>query len=270
MSKVFVVGDLHGGQDGEMKYLNTSKWPEQKNLTKEDVLVQLGDFGYLWYHDTHKRYKEDQYWQEWFASRNYTTLIVLGNHENWDIYNELPITEKWNGLVKVLETKKGPLYFAITGEVYLINDKRILCVPHASSIDKMNRTHGESWWKQEDINTQEIEHTLDNLLKPENETIDYILSHTMPDSMIEQFLHMTIQNAGKFNDPTAKFLEHIWSEHDIRYGVHCGHFHQDRKYFRKTPHVNEHGRTVWTPDIDNNYVHCHYKSIPYELDDTCF
>jgi hypothetical protein len=264
---IYTVADLHGNQAGEMKYMNSSKWPEQKTLTKEDVLIQLGDFGYIWYNKNHKNYSEDKHWLEWFAARNYTLLIVPGNHDNYDIIDALPIIEKWGGKVHELQTSKGSIYVAVTGEVYTIDNKKILCIPHASSTDKQNRTNGESWWERETINNTEIENTLNNLEKPENETIDYIMSHTMPSSMIGQFIHMTIDNSGRFSDPTADFLEHIWNNHDIRYGVFCGHFHTNQREFRKTPHVNEHGRTVWTPDIDNNFVQCQYKRVPTLLED---
>jgi predicted phosphodiesterase len=265
--KTFVIGDLHGGMDGSMKYLNTKKWSEQKNLTKSDVLIQLGDFGYIWYDKSNKNYKEDKHYQEWFASRNYTTIIVPGNHDNWDIIENLDIIEKYNGKMRVLNTKKGNLYIAITGEVYTINNKKILTICGADSIDKSNRTVGIDWWEQESITNKDIDNTLENLKKSENETIDYICSHTMPESMIEQFIYRNTQNSARFNDGTAKFLEHIWTNHDIKYGVHCGHFHMNYKHYRKTPHYNEYGKIVWSQDVDNNYVHCHYKDIPHELDD---
>ena len=47
MSKNFVCGDIHVPWD--IKKLNTKMWPDGKDLTKEDILFQLGDFGGLWY-----------------------------------------------------------------------------------------------------------------------------------------------------------------------------------------------------------------------------
>ena len=260
---IYVVGDLHGGQDLSMKYLNTKKWKEQKELTKYDTLVQLGDFGYIWYNKEHKGYKNDKHWQEWFASRNYTTLIIPGNHENFDLIEELPIIDKWNGKVRELVTSKGSLYLAMSGEIYTIDGYTILTICGATSTDKEYRVEGESWWQQESITQDEIDYTLDNLEK--HETIDYVFSHTMPKSMIEQFLHYNMHTSTKFHCSTANFLEHIWTNVDIRYGLHCGHFHMNQCAYRKTPHRNEHGRIVWTPDIDNNFVYCHYKSVPYEI-----
>ena len=58
----------------EANLLNTKKWPEQKNLTKDDVLIQLGDFGFLWHKKNSKGEREDLYWQNWFAKKKYTLL----------------------------------------------------------------------------------------------------------------------------------------------------------------------------------------------------
>jgi len=264
-NKLYVVGDIHSNANNERKQLNTKNWPEQKELTKDDILIQLRDFGDIWYHKEHKYYKQDRYWQEWWASRNYTLLVVPGNHENWDIIESLPIETKFNAKVRVLNTEKGPIYLAITGEIYTINNFKILTICGAKSTDALYRTEGISWWRQETITQKDIDNTLDNL--ETYETIDYIFSHTMPQSMIEQFIHYNENTKDKFKDPTAEFLEHLWNTIDIKYGIHCGHFHTNQKHYRKTPFRNKLGKIVFSPDIDNNYVQCHYNKEPYLIED---
>ena len=46
MAHLFVTGDLHG--DHDWSKLNTENFPIQKELTKDDYVVVLGDFGAVW------------------------------------------------------------------------------------------------------------------------------------------------------------------------------------------------------------------------------
>lgn len=93
--------------------LNAKKFPIQKELTSEDVLIQLGDFGWVWYPlDTNK---EQEYWLAWLAGKKYTLAVVLGNHENYDVINALPVEKKWGNYVKVLKCDTGNTYFLKRG-----------------------------------------------------------------------------------------------------------------------------------------------------------
>ena len=49
--KIFVCGDLHWFKlyEHDAKKLNPKFWKESQSLTKDDVLIVLGDFWYLWY-----------------------------------------------------------------------------------------------------------------------------------------------------------------------------------------------------------------------------
>lgn len=59
--KLFVCGDTHGMTKDTQK-LNSDNFPEQKKLTKEDLLIQLGDFGWVWF--PLGKNKEQEYWLE--------------------------------------------------------------------------------------------------------------------------------------------------------------------------------------------------------------
>ena len=86
---IYVTGDAHGadkfspfGVDGFVNRLNMESFPEQKFMTKDDYVVILGDFGGVWdYRGESKKEKHDL---DWLDSRNFTTLFVPGNHENYD------------------------------------------------------------------------------------------------------------------------------------------------------------------------------------------
>ena len=75
---IYVTGDTHANLD--ISKLSTKKFPQQRELTKDDYVIVAGDFGLVW--DGSGR---EIYWQDWLADKNFTTLFVDGNHENFDI-----------------------------------------------------------------------------------------------------------------------------------------------------------------------------------------
>ena len=86
---IYVTGDTHGADkygpfsvDGFVHRLNMDSFPEQKFMTKDDYVVILGDFGGVW--DCHGESKKEKHDLDWLDSRNFTTLFVPGNHENYD------------------------------------------------------------------------------------------------------------------------------------------------------------------------------------------
>ena len=73
--RVYVCGDTHVPID--IRKLTTEQWPEQKELSKEDLLIILGDFGGFW---LDKRSREEEYWLQWLTAKNCTVCFVDGNH----------------------------------------------------------------------------------------------------------------------------------------------------------------------------------------------
>ncbi len=238
MNKVFVVGDTHGSHD--IKKLNSTQFPEQKELTKDDVVIQLGDFGNYWQGD-----KEEKYWLNWLASKKYTFAFLDGNHDNHPMIWALPLENKWGGLVNVDYRLGGNIYYLRRGEIYTINGKKILTIGGAASIDAHLRTPGVSWWETETLNHDEIENTLDNI-DLHDRKVDYVLSHTCPDYVVHYFTESTM----RFHDPVSQFLGHV--ENIIDYKEwHFGHMHRDLVF----------------KDDNNNHFQCHYNNPPYELED---
>ena len=86
---IYVTGDTHGMIDWEK--LNTTEFPEQKSLTRDDYVIVVGDFGGVWDGD-----KQDKYILKTYGQRNFTTLFIDGNHENHDLLDSYPV-EEWNG-----------------------------------------------------------------------------------------------------------------------------------------------------------------------------
>jgi hypothetical protein len=119
----------------------------------------------------------------------------------------------------------GLFYHLKRGEIYEINDKKILTLGGALSIDKQQRTEGLSWWREELWSKDEENYCLENLDKNDWK-VDYVLSHTCPDSCI---YHLMGENNPKFNDPVAKFLEYIFANLDFK-EWRFGHFHLDKEF----------------------------------------
>ena len=66
---IWVTGDTHGDW---VHRLNMDSFPEQKEMTKDDYVIVLGDFG-IW-----KDTKEQRHNLNWLDGRNFTTLFIDG------------------------------------------------------------------------------------------------------------------------------------------------------------------------------------------------
>ena len=91
---IYVTGDTHGADsfggyrdvNGYIPRLNMRNFPEQKSLTKDDIVIICGDFGGVW--DVNqfafKESPKEKHDLDWLDGRSFTTLVVPGNHENYD------------------------------------------------------------------------------------------------------------------------------------------------------------------------------------------
>jgi hypothetical protein len=229
--------------------LNTSNFPEQKKLTKEDVVIQLGDFGWVWYPD--KINKEQEHWLDWLAEKSFCLAVVPGNHENYNIIMELPQEEKWGNPVWVLQRKGGKIYILQRGYVYNINNKTIFACGGAMSVDKEDRCIDIDWWPQEVLTYEEERRALDQLDLVDWE-VDYVVSHTCPSRVLLDFFEVdttgVYNGLVKYRDPVAKFFDFLDNRLYFK-EWHFGHLHQDRRYI----------------DNGGDIYQCHYNNSPYEL-----
>ena len=112
---IFITGDLHGEFD--IHKLNTTSFPVQSDLTKDDYVIVCGDFGLVW---RDKNDKTDLYWQRWLNNKPFTTLFIDGNHENHDLLQQYPVTE-WNG-GKVHQIQPS-IFHLMRGQVFEIEKR---------------------------------------------------------------------------------------------------------------------------------------------------
>ena len=209
---VFVTGDKHGEQ--EMFQLTKRRRP--KPLTEGDILIIAGDFGLLWKDPPSI---QEAHWRRWLEQSAWETLFVDGNHENFEIINKLPDTYRWGGTVGKVNDK---VYHLRRGEIYEIQEHKILTFGGAQSTDKENRCLGISWWPDEIPNYRETEHAMDNIVFHDNK-VDYVITHTCP-TEVANIMAGKYYGFGKLEDPTCKILSHIASMVDFKQWL-FGHYH---------------------------------------------
>lgn len=155
------------------------------------------------------------------SNRKFTTLWIDGNHENFDILNEYPVTS-WNGgfVHKITDS----VIHLMRGQVFNIQGKKFFTFGGARSEDREYRVRNVSWWEEEIPNCAEMETGLASLDKYNNK-VDFILSHTCSLSTLQYIA--AIEGFKVYGiDVTTKYLQHI--KENIKYDKWLfGHFHVD-------------------------------------------
>ena len=212
---IYLCGDTHIPID--IKKLNIQNFPEQKSMTRNDYVIILGDFGLLW-----KRDKTYEHWFKTLTKKKFTILWLDGNHENFDWIESLPEFE-WNG---------GPVHLVADnilhlerGYIYTIENLTFFVCGGAASYDKARRIPYESWWPHELLSYEEENRALDNLEKVNN-TVDYVLTHTCPKSIINSMFNPM---SSFFVDPVSNFLEEVYRRITFK-DWYFGHWHEDMRF----------------------------------------
>ena len=238
---IYITGDTHS----DLYRFNNRTFPEQKEMTRKDTVIILGDFGGIWYQKDNKsaiiseNHKLDE-----LENRNFTTVFIPGNHENYDrlFSDEFP-TKEWNGgLVKEI---RPHILMLMRGEYYTIEGKTFFAMGGASSHDirdgildnedprlktkikslkrkgrYMYRINHISWWTEEIPSEEEKKHAIETLDK-HNWACDYVLTHEAPASVIP--LIDLMYRADNF----AKWLETIRQKLTYKHWF-FGHYHDNK------------------------------------------
>ena len=254
------MSDCHG----DFTKLSTDNFPQGKNLTKEDYVIILGDVGILWNKELSKN---EKYWINWLENKPWTTLFILGNHENYDRWEQIP-KELWNdGYVQKLAPSVIRLCY---GEIFNLCGKKILALSGGASHDTqhgiidpadystreemkqacrnlekehggwqfaMYRIKGESWWPQEIPTSAERIHALNNLEKVNNK-VDFILTHEAPASDI-----ILLSNGWYKPDEYSQFLEELRCCIDYD-KLFFGHYHLNKRINEKDECLYEQIRRI--------------------------
>lgn len=191
---IYITGDTHS----DFSRFTEENFLIQSEMTKDDYIIICGDFGGVWtFEEESIREKE---LLDWLDNKNFTTLFVDGNHENYTRLYNYPI-EEWKG-GKVHKIRDSVLHL-MRGEIFDIDNKKIFAFGGAKSHDIQDgilnldeeekiyeyrkrgayfRIRDFSWWDLELPTNQEMENGIENLEKI-NYKVDYIISHCCPTSI---------------------------------------------------------------------------------------
>ena len=123
---IYITGDTHS----DFSRFTEENFPIQSEMTKDDYVIICGDFGGVWtFEEESSREKEAL---DWLNNKNFTTLFVDGNHENYTRLYNYPI-EEWKG-GKVHKIRDSVLHL-MRGEIFDIDNKKIFAFGGARSHD---------------------------------------------------------------------------------------------------------------------------------------
>ena len=212
---IYLTGDTHIPLD--ISKLNTTRFPGQNTLTRDDYVIILGDFGLYWHKD-----KEYEYWLNWLKQKKFTILWLDGNHENHEWIDSFPVTY-WNG-GRVHQTEDNIIHL-MRGEVYNIDGITFFTCGGGTSIDRLERVEGISWWARENISYAEQLNAIDNL-KKHNNSVDYILTHSICPEIVSEMFHI---NDTLGIGTTERFLSNVLKTVKFK-KWYFGHWHIDMNY----------------------------------------
>ena len=207
--RIYALGDSHGSL---MNIVNAS---DAEGLTENDLLIQLGDFGFFWR-------TEDKTSTSYLKNTDYTFAFIRGNHDNKGlIESNCTFIDKWGGKVGQIGANGKCIYYLSAG-ICVIDGLKVLVIPGASSIDKAYRTEGRSWWADETLSGDEQNKIFADLAK-HNWKVDVVLAHTLPARYKDAFLPGP---KADFTDPVEQFMDAIVE--DIQFDRWIfGHYHMD-------------------------------------------
>ena len=208
---IYITGDTHR----EFYKLHDV----EKN--KDNMLIILGDVGINYYLD-----ERDKKLKEQLNSYNIKLFCIQGNHEerpeNISTYKEIDMF----GEKVFIEEEYPNLIFAKNGELYDIDNKKVLVIGGAYSVDKNYRIiYGYPWFKDEQLNKEEMDNILN---KYKGQYIDIVLSHTCPLKYEPTEVFMKCIDQSDVDKSMEKFLDRV--EESINYDKwYCGHYHTEKQ-----------------------------------------
>jgi predicted phosphodiesterase len=217
---IYITGDCHA----DFSRFLIEKFPAQKEMTKDDYVIICGDFGGIWTFE--KENIQEKYWLDYLNEKNFTTLFVDGNHENFDLLNQYP-QEQWHG--GQIHRIRSNIVHLMRGEIFDIDHVRCFCFGGAPSHDAQYRVSNVNWWQEELPTMEQMKHAMHNLDKV-GWKVDMVLTHEVFESHELATKYTTnMDNYGPEYFDCKLFLDEIEKKLDYKVWLH-GHYHTDQVY----------------------------------------
>ena len=232
---IYITGDTHA----DFRRFNTTNFPEQCNMNKDDYVIICGDFGGVWWKKGDKYYKDQEHWLDWLEDKPFTTLFIDGNHENFDLLNSFK-ADDWN-YGKVHKIRDSVIHL-MRGEMYDLQGYKFFCFGGAESHDisdgilelknwtqevkklrrlrkYMYRVNHLSWWKEELPSQEEISHA-NEVLEENDYKCDFFITHCC-----------AVSTGALIGVPENNYFTQYLEElkYKLRYKKHFfGHYHDNK------------------------------------------
>lgn len=246
---IYITGDTHA----DFGRFATKRFPEQKGLTRDDIVIVLGDFGGVWF-SKKMDMSEENARLDWLNDKPFTLCYIDGNHENFSRYytDEFPIVDFHGGKAHKI---RDNIYHLMRGYVFDFEGKKFFAMGGASSHDikdgilkpsdykslkdlakdynkrkrngELLRIDGISWWKEELPSEEEMQRGICELEKV-GYKVDYVLTHCPINEVCRWFGFYDTDKLGDYFDKLIenglKYSE-WWSGHlhKNEYGIYGNH-----------------------------------------------
>ena len=219
-----LTGDIHGSLERFAPARLTVRDPAHTSF------LLLGDCGFNYYLNS-----QDEKLKQIAVKLGYNFYCVRGNHEArpQDVPGmELIYDENVQGNVYYQPTYPNIRYL-LDGGFYNINNKNVLVIGGAYSVDKMHRlARGWQWFENEQLDADEREHILDCVkdFLDDGNKIDFVLTHTAPISCEPTDVFLSFIDQSSVDKTTEYWLQEIkdlLDESRSPYFWLFGHYHAD-------------------------------------------
>lgn len=212
-----ITGDTHRDQKRMFDYIELHN--SEHNF---DMLMICGDFGYIFRGDKSEKIFLDYLEKE----AKFDIVFIDGNHEMFPKIYSFPI-EKWNG--GLVHSVRRNIKHLMRGEIYTIGAKTFFTFGGGYSIDKEWRLQYEEihnkkiWWKEEFPTQEEIDYAFRNL-EQHDWTVNYIVTHSAPTSLLPQISEFFISSLKADVDIVNSTLETVKQKTTFDHW-YFGHYH---------------------------------------------
>ena len=210
-----ITGDTHR---------DLSRFPD--HWSEGDKLIITGDFGFVMFGEQPGEYS-DKPALDILAQKPYEILFIDGNHEGFDFLVTYPEEQRYGGPVRRI---RDNIFWLQRGRIYTIEGKTFFTLGGAYSMDKPRRlawaarNEGRKIWFPQELPSALEYQTAWTQLHRAGMQVDYILTHTAPQSFIEYVIG---EKPDSKDEDLTEFLDDIYRDVSFKKWF-FGHFHTDK------------------------------------------